>query len=208
MNTIGKFLKEARIRKGYSLSQLEDDTKIKRTFIVAVEKENWASLPDFPVTLGFVKNIAKYLGADERVAVAILKRDYPPQSLSINPKPDVGSKFFWSPRLTFLVGIGMVLFLILGYMGFQYVKFVAPPTLSVIQPKDEAKVKLPSVKVSGKTDANATVLVNNQPVLIEEDGSFGVEIEIFEGTDEIVVSATSRAGKETVVSRKILVTSD
>ena len=90
MKTIGKFLKEARIRKGYSLSQLEDDTKIKKTFIEAVEKENWASLPDFPVTLGFVKNIAKYLGADERTAVAILKRDYPPQNLSINPKPDVG----------------------------------------------------------------------------------------------------------------------
>ena len=203
MKTIGKFLKDARIRKGYSLLHVEGDTKIKKVFIESIEKERWGSLPDFPVILGFVKNIAKYLGENERAAVAILKRDYPPKTLSINPKPDVGSKFFWSPRLTFLGGMGVILVLILGYMGFQYVKFVSPPPLTVIEPKQDAAVKLSGVKVSGKTDSDATVSVNNQPVLVNEDGSFGVEIQIFEGTKEIVISATSRAGKETVVRRKI-----
>ena len=39
--------------------------------------------------------------------------------------------------------------------------------------------------------------------IVGEDGTFETEIEIFEGTGEVVVVAKSRSGKETVVARKI-----
>jgi len=73
----------------------------------------------------------------------------------------------------------------------------------VEQPKDEQVVGERQVLVSGKVNPEATLKVNNQPVLVNEDGTFEVEIEIFEGTSEIVVVAKSRSGKETVIRRKI-----
>jgi cytoskeletal protein RodZ len=57
MNSIGKILKNARIKKKLSLSSLSDKTKIKRDFLDAIEKEEWEKLPEFPVVLGFVKSI-------------------------------------------------------------------------------------------------------------------------------------------------------
>ena len=203
MNTIGSLLKDARVRKRFSLAKLETETKIKKDFIQAVEEENWQALPDYSVVVGFVKNVANYLGVKERSAVALLRRDYPPQKLSINPKPDVSKQFIWSPKLTFLVGMGTVIALILGYLGFQYVGFISPPPLSLNQPQEGQVVGGVSVTVSGKTNPEATVKANNQPILVNADGTFSAEVEIFKGTSEIVVTATSRSGKETTLRRNI-----
>lgn len=203
MNTVGGLLKDARVKKRYSLARLESETKIKKDFIRAVEEEDWQALPDYPVVVGFVKNIANYLGLKEMSAVALLRRDYPPQKLSINPKPDVSKQLFWSPKMTFLVGVGVVIAVILGYLGFQYAGFVSPPPLSLSQPQEGQVVGSASVTVSGKTNPEATVKANNQPILVNEDGTFTGEVEIFKGTSEIVVSATSRSGKETTVRRNI-----
>jgi cytoskeletal protein RodZ len=203
MNTIGGLLKDARVKKRYSLARVETETKIKKDFIKAVEEEDWQALPDYPVVVGFVKNIANYLGLKEPSAVALLRRDYPPQKLSINPKPDVSKQLFWSPKMTFLVGVGIVIAVILGYLGFQYAGFISPPPLSLSQPQEGQIVGSTSVTVSGKTNPEATVKANNQPILVNEDGTFTAEVEIFKGTSEIVVTATSRSGKETTLRRNI-----
>ena len=203
MKTIGKLLKEARVRRRYSLDKVERETKIKKEFVDAIEKENWKVLPEYPVVVGFVKNLASSLKINESQAMAFLRRDYPPQKLSINPKPDVSKEFVWSPKLTFLVGVGAVLAVILGYLVFQYVRFVSPPELIVNEPTEGQVIDSRFLTVAGKTDTDATIRVNNQPVLINENGEFTTEIEISETTGEIEVKATSRSGKETVIRRNI-----
>jgi len=203
MKTIGRAIKEARTKKRYSLSKLEDVTKIKKDFIEALEKENWQDAPDFPVLVGFVKSIAGALGTSEKSLLALLRRDYPPKALSINPKPDIENKLVWSPKLTFVLGVGIIVVLLLGYLIFQYGTFVASPSLSVSEPKEGQVITERLVRVSGKTDSDAIIKINNQPVLLDSEGNFVAEIEIFEGTSEIEVKAQSRAGKETVVRRKI-----
>lgn len=204
MKTIGQLLKETRIAKRYSLIKVENKTRIKKDFVEAIEREDWASLPEFPVVVGFVKSISGALDISTRQAVALLRRDYPPRPLPINPKPDIGSKFFWSPKLTFLAGVGIILVLILGYLGFQYMKFISPPSLEIDTPKENQVVATSKLDVSGKTDSDATVTVNNQPALVEDDGKFQTQIEIIEGTGEIIVKATSRSGRETTAKRKIV----
>lgn len=203
MKTIGEILREARVRKRYSLKKLEGKTKIKKEFIEAIEKSDWVCLPDFPVISGFVKNLASPLGVNTKMAQALLKRDYPPKKLFINPKPDVGSKFSWTPKYTFWTGILIVILAILGYLGFQYLKFNSPPFLEVSQPKEGLVVNSREVIVEGKTDPDATVKVNNQVILVGEDGLFSGKIEVFSGTKEIDIEAVSRSGKKTEVVRKI-----
>src|SRR3989339_313378 len=169
MKTVGDILKLARLKKRYSLKNVEGETKIKKEFIEAIENGNWTVLPDFPVVSGFVKNLASYLEVDVKTAYAILKRDYPPQKLSINPKPDVGGKFTWTPKYTFLVGILIVVLTLLGYLGFQFVKFNSPPTLEVAKPQNNFITTSNKTDVSGKTDSDATVKINNQLVLVNDD---------------------------------------
>ena len=208
MKSIGEFLKEGRDQKKRSLSWLEEKTKIKKLFLQALENEKWTALPDFTVVTGFVKSVASALELDEKRAVAILKRDYPPKKIEINPQPDVADKFSWSPKLTFLVGIAIVLIGVAGYLGIEYVKFVTPPRLVIEEPKEGQKITPGEVRVKGKTSPGATMTINNQPVLVGEEGDFEAEIEVVQDTSVIVIIAKSRSGKETTLSRQIIVESE
>lgn len=205
MKNIGEILKDARVRKKYSLKSLEEKTKIKAGFIDAIEKQKWESLPPFPTVFGFVKSLSATLAVDESMAVAILKRDYPPKKLRINPKPDVSSRFTWSPKLTFAVGIAAALVIIFSYLGLQYYRFIAPPGLSVESPKNDQVVTGGSVLVFGSTDSDVKITVNNQPVLVGDDGKFSVSIGVAPQTSEIDIVATNRSGKTTEIKRKIIV---
>lgn len=204
MQILGNILKDSRRKKGYSFEKLETKTKIKISFLRALEAHNWQVLPEYPVVLGFVKNVAGSLGISENLAVALLRRDYPPKKLPINPKPDIASRFTWGPTATFFVGLGVVLLVVLGYLIYQYSQFLTPPSLELVSPKEGETIKQKEVRVVGKTSPNASVTVNNQPILIEDSGDFIVNLEIFEGTGEIIVTATSRSGKETTIHRKIV----
>jgi len=202
MKTIGETLKGYRLKKRYSKERIAKETKIKEGFVDAIEKENWDKLPEFPVVLGFVKSIAHVLKVSDKNAAALLRRDYPPKEIRVSPKPDLGGKFKWGPRSTFLLGISLVVVTIMGYLVFEYFKFVSPPKLIIIEPKENVAIQNPA-QVKGETEADATIRANNQPVIVDENGNFEAEIEINEETQEIVVIATSRSGKETVVRRKI-----
>ncbi len=204
MKTIGLLLKDSRREKKYTLDRLERLTKIKKSFLQKIESEQWNELPEYPVVLGFVKNMASALDLDESKVVAFLRRDYPPTKVNLNPKPDLPThEIRWSPKLTFLLGAGVVTLIILGYLGFSYFKFISPPYLEVIKPTADQIVTQNLLKVEGKTDSSATVKVNNQPALVSETGEFETEIEISQNTLEISVSATSRSGKESVIKRRI-----
>jgi cytoskeletal protein RodZ len=205
MKSIGQILKEARVEKSYSLAHVEGMTKIKLSFLSAIENESWEALPAFPTVLGFVKSLASALEIDPRMAVAVLKRDYPPKKLRITPKPDVSRKFVWSPKLTFTLGISGVLIILFGYLIFQYIHFVSPPTLSVDSPKENQMVSSGSVIVFGTTDSDAKIVIDNQPVAVSPDGKFSETMDVTPDTHEIDITASSRSGKISEVRRKIIV---
>lgn len=205
MKTIGQILKDARVAKKYSLSHVEGTTKIKTNFIDSIEKENWDTLPSFPTVLGFVKSLASSLDVDPKMAVAVLKRDYPPKKLRITPKPDISKKFTWSPKLTFIVGVSAILLVLLGYLSFQYIHFVSRPELTIDSPKENQIVKGNSITVFGSTDSDVKIVINNQPIMVSPDGKFSESLDVTPETKEIVITASSRSGKTTTVSRRITV---
>lgn len=62
---LGDNLRNTRIDKNITLEQIEEDTKIRRLYLEAIENENFALLPPKVYAVGFVKKYARYLGLDE-----------------------------------------------------------------------------------------------------------------------------------------------
>lgn len=205
MKTIGTIFSETRKSKRLTIFDIEQGTKIKAEFIEHIETGNWKNLPPYPVLTGFIKNIADFLGIENNKALAIFKRDYPPQNISLSPKPDVAEKFAWGPKTSFVVGLIGLMFLVSGYLIFQYFNSQKPPTLEVYLPQDNVVVQETSVEVSGKTSPDATITANNQPILVSDKGDFADKIAVFEGTAVVKVVAKSRDGKEAIVERSIKV---
>ena len=205
MRTVGTVLKESRKSQNISLQELSRTTRIRVGFLGAIEKEQWATLPEYPVVVGFIKNMADTLSLDRDQIVALLRRDYPPQKTPLNPKPDVGTPFTWGPKLTFAIGAVILILGIIGYLFFQYRRFVTPPRLVVNYPSEGEQITERNIVVSGETGPESTIVVNNQPAFIEGTGKFTAEIAVTENTVTIQVTARSRAGHETTLTRNVSV---
>lgn len=199
MRKISEILQDARIEKGYSLESVVKATKIKKLFIIAIEEGRYFDLPSESYALGFIKNYAQYVGVDKNKAAALFRREYEGVQGRILPTfkssdKKLSRKIFYTPR-NFIIGI--VVFVILGYIAFQYSSFFLGPKLEVLQPKDKTIVKNNIVEVSGKTDPYATVLINNEESYVQLDGTFKKTLYLFEGERIIIVTSQNRNGKNT-----------
>jgi len=70
---LGEKLKNERLKKNIELKAVEEETKIRRLYLEAIENENFDLLPPRVYTIGFVKKYAKYLGLDEKELVEEFK---------------------------------------------------------------------------------------------------------------------------------------
>lgn len=64
MDLLGDRLKEAREEKGLSIDQVSRDTNISKSFIAAIEVEDFSAFPGETYVIGFIRNYAEYLGFD------------------------------------------------------------------------------------------------------------------------------------------------
>lgn len=203
MQSVGILIKNIRVQKKISKKALSKATKIKADFIDYLEDERWELLPEYPVTVGFVKNISSYLSINEGKALALLRRDFPQKDLRINPKPEVSNKFVWGPATTLILGVVILSLFIFGYLFYQYYNFTRPPEINIVSPVPDQIINQKMVVVEGQTDGEASLTVNNQPVSVNEDGNFRTEVSIYESTSQIEFVAKKRSGKETRVIIKI-----
>ena len=61
MGELGRKLKEAREEKGLSVRQVEETTKIRKKYLLALENENFEEIPGRTYARGFVKNYSNFL---------------------------------------------------------------------------------------------------------------------------------------------------
>src|SRR5918999_5861670 len=61
---IGRVLKQTRRKRGLSLDEVEQATKIRARYLSGLEREDYAMLPAAVYTQGFLKTYANYLGLD------------------------------------------------------------------------------------------------------------------------------------------------
>jgi Helix-turn-helix domain len=71
---VGHALREARIRRGIELSEVQQITKIRTRYLRAMEEERWELLPGAPYARGFLSTYARFLGLDEETLVAEYRR--------------------------------------------------------------------------------------------------------------------------------------
>ena len=205
MKTVGTDLKSAREQNNISLRDLSRETRIKTELLEALESESWEKLPELPVLVGFVRSMSDAIGLHREQAVALLRRDYPPKKISVNPTPDVKREFRLGQRTLYAL-VAIVGMCIVGiYLFFQYKAFTSPPNLLLLSPTENEVVTTKTITVRGTTDSTASITINGQTTLVDDNGNFATDIAVVKETKQIEVHAVSRTGRETTVSRTIVV---
>lgn len=74
---LGEWLRATRMRRGFSLAEIERDTRINRLYLEALEEEHYEVLPAPVYTRGFLRSYARALGLDPDEAISLLPTDLP-----------------------------------------------------------------------------------------------------------------------------------
>lgn len=202
----GQRLKEERLFKGLTLEDVEKKTKIKKDFLIAIEKSEYNKLPSSSYAHGFVRNYAEFLGLPVGQILGLFRREFDTKkAFKVLPDGMVRGegvsrkKFRIHGKMLIIVGILMLLASFIAYQ-FRYA-FLNPP-LFVSSPAENA-VTSQDLTITGQSDPNAIVTVNNEPVALGEDNKFMKKISLFPGKAVLIIKAKSSYGKETIVQRNI-----
>ena len=86
------------------------------------------------------------------------------------------------------------------YLYAQVNNFVSAPRLAIIQPTNGASTNSTSTHVTGVAEKDALVFINDQNVLVNENGQFAEDVGLKPGLNIITVRARSRFNKEATAS--------
>lgn len=103
---IGAALKATREFRGLNLQDLADSTRIRRSYLAAIEEMRLDELPSRPFTIGYIRSYAAALGLDGEAAVERFRREEPLTDTSL--RAPIGVTDSKDPRLTLIVGAGVL----------------------------------------------------------------------------------------------------
>jgi len=207
MKNVGEILKEARIKKGFSLEEVEKATKIRVRFLQAIEENNFSQIPQAVTTRGFIRNFAKVLDLNPEGILAIFRRDFQEDEKGqIIPRGIIAPldkfNFFWTPKLTTIAIIVTLLVIFFAYLLRQYLNFVSSPKIIITYPLETEILTSKEVEFLGKTDKDASFYINGEIVSLKENGEFSKKINLINGENEIIFESINRKGKKTRVVKK------
>ncbi|TMK42585.1 MAG: helix-turn-helix domain-containing protein [Actinobacteria bacterium] len=125
MADIGEMLREARMRAGIDISEVEAATKIRAKYLRALENEEWGLLPGNAYVKGFLRTYAEALGLDPKLVVEEYKLHHERLSeMEMQPivaTPSAGERAARAgmavPRGWLIAGVAIALVVVLGILG-------------------------------------------------------------------------------------------
>lgn len=209
MVPVGQRFHQERLKKKITLEEVSKATKIRISFLSAIEKGDYKNLPSTAYAQGFVTNYAEFLGLPKKEILALFRREFDeekifkvlPEGISRSKNNSFGRPYF-RERLIAIIVISLIL---VGYIAFQYRFAIINPPLNISSPNENQVINSTEIIVSGKTDPNAIVYINDLSTSVLEDGSFKKKINTFSGINTIKIRVLNKFGKETEIKRTIRV---
>lgn len=198
MYRVSIILKNARQDKDLEISEVSKKLKIPGKYLEAIENEKKAFFPQEPYCSLIVKDYANFLGLNGEELLPIFRRDY---SELIKEKQVAAPKVFFTPQHTFKFGILFSVIIFIAYLFLEYVKFNRPPALKIDWPSDSVTANS-IIDISGTTDPESTVRINNDLIIVDTDGKFEKKFNVSSPEAKIVIESRSISGK-TAIQEKI-----
>jgi len=192
-------LKNTRLDREWELIDISKKIKVPVKYLEAIENETVSSFPQEPYCSLIIKDYADYLGLNGADVLALFRRDFDQKRKTKNKKPLF---FSFTPKFTFTISLILVVLFFLVYLTSEYIKYHQPPKLEVIWPL-EATVSGSVIEISGVTDSESTVRINDDLILVDLNGVFEKKINLNSGENNIIIESVSPNGKSTVVSKTI-----
>ncbi len=211
MKTVGQTLNLERKKRKLTIENIQKAIKIHPKFIKALEEDDYTVFDGEVHAKGFLRIYADFLGLPIDEMLALWRREHAQHFETTGLKKDHSrfralqpSKIVLSPTLLITTLIGVLLLVFFGYLYYQYRHYVGDPQLTITHPDNNQIVTDSVVDITGKTDIDAQIFVNNQKVFLNPDGSFAASVNLKEGINTLSILAVNKLEKQTEVIRTII----
>jgi cytoskeletal protein RodZ len=203
--TLGEKLRNLRSERRISLNDVSRNTKIQLKYLEYLEEGNYKKLPVDVYVKGFLRSYAEFLGVDEKILIRLYEKE---KGIKINLEKASGDNFekkesinmapfLITPKII-TVAIGLLITAGLFFYLYREVgNFANTPKLIILSPNQNEIEESNSVVVNGISDKDANIFINDQPILVSDEGKFSENIALQSGTNPINIKAVNRFGKET-----------
>lgn len=201
--TLGEKLRSLRNERRISLGEISRHTRIQAKYLEYLEEGAYDKLPVDVYVKGFLRGYAEFFGIDEKSLIRLYEKE---KGIKTNLEKKENNKvakrepidispFLITPKI-----ISITAGILLVFGGFFYLykeigAFTNMPKLVILNPEQNSVEGNNSVTVEGVTDKDAKLFINNQPVLVSDEGSFSEKLALQSGTNTITVKAVNRFDK-------------
>lgn len=208
--TLGEYLASCRERSTFSLPEVSLLTRIQPKYLSALEEGRLRDLPSEVYVKGFLRSLARVYRVEDKDfldqfedEIRISRNAELLPMDSTKPKFHF-SRFVLSPK-TLTISVAVLLGLVsLGYLYFQVSSLSRPPKLEVYSPEADGTVNSSLFLIRGQTEPGASISLNGQPIVVDVNGEFRENLSLGPGSNELVIKAVNKFGKETVVKRSLV----
>jgi cytoskeletal protein RodZ len=210
---VGEQLKKAREVKGLTLYRISTVYHIPKTFLKAVEANRFGLLPDTVYTKGMLKKYLRILGLSDSEYLPLWEEAHAHwkalEETTISEKEIASARkphqrWFITPTFLQKGFVVILALLLLMYIGIRLNNALAPAELTVFSPTDEMTTTESSINVTGKTEPEVQIKINNFLVTVDEDGSFQEEINLTNGLNILEIEASKKYRPVQTTLRHIL----
>lgn len=193
--TSGSMLIKARNRKNISLDEASKDIGISFKYLEALEFNKLKDLPSDDEAKDMLEKYCHYLEVDFDDCWSNTRKDT--GFLDIKKIGDVEKKYFMSwPKLIRRVMVLALIAAILIFLALKVEQIFTPPYLDIAYPIDGSIVEVKQITISGQSEAEVELMVNNKEIFVDETGSFETTIDLQKGLNLIKITAKKRYSRE------------
>ena len=211
--TLADKLNKARLSQNLEWEQIHKATNIQVRYLQALENGDYNELPGDIYAKAWIKIYGEFLGlpgkellVDYKIEKALgdrIRKIDNPQPIK---KPN--SFHILKPKVIKIIAIGILIFIFLGYLGWEINNTIAPPEVAIWDPDNNFKTTDSSVIVCGRTKPEVQLTINNELVLLDKSGNFSQTVNLISGLNSLQISAKKKHSQannlELVILRETL----
>lgn len=186
--------------RGFTLKQVSELSGISMKYVESFAHGRFENLPPTPYLHGYFVRLGAIMDFDaedwwqrvrgEDSIISSGKYDrLPPNRYSVR-------------RHRALVGFGILLVVIIAYVGFRASNILGEPQLTVISPGDNVSVTDGHILVAGSVKNADEVMINGEQIPLDNNG-FQKDLPLQPGLNTIEVKAGKILGREAVAIRQV-----
>jgi cytoskeletal protein RodZ len=207
--SVAQQLLTTRVKKGYQLEEITKVINVNLRYLRAMEEGDYAILPAGIYGLNYLREYANFLDLDYEKLINKFKAEQQIYQSSdqrhLFARQTVNRKYFVAaPNVVKYSSIVFIAFCSLIYLWFLIQNIFVAPDLKIISPIQGLISGRSRIVVSGQTEPETEILINERQAIVSDKGEFSEELNLKPGVNTIVVTAQKAAKKKNTIIREVL----